>query len=227
MTENGICGLLIASGYSARMNKLKALMELGGVSFITGITIKLSLVCDKVIVVLGHQGELIEKSLREELTRLSQSSETPLGEVTSIAAEKIETLYNENYDKGMFTSLQAGIKRAMDYPWVFYHFVDQPALPIQFYFEMTKNLNKTSSFIQPEYNGRRGHPILLSGSLYESIIGEDAESNLRNVLLPVKEKRQLFNCSYPEVLDDIDTVEDYSRLQERGYNFLKDFGSTG
>lgn len=220
--DKHICGLVIASGYSGRMPLLKALLDIGGVSFITGIVLKLSLVCEKVIVVLGHEKIAIDEQLNDELTKMSGSESPTLGAASKKATAKLEIIYNKSYDEGMFTSLQKGISKALYYPWALYHFVDQPAVPKSFYYELTERINEGCDWIQPVYREQSGHPVLLSSSLCETIGNADPGDNLRNILTTIKEGRCLWHCDYPEILDDIDTLEDYTNVKARGYNLLED-----
>jgi len=220
--EKHVCGLLIASGYSGRMARLKALLDIGGVSFITGILLKLSLVCDKVVVVLGHEKTAIENRLNDELAKMSVSESATLRTASKNAVDKLEIIFNEKYDDGMFTSLQKGISNVQDYSWVLYHFVDQPAVPKSFYYELTEQIDNNCGWIQPVYGERPGHPLLISSSLYEIIGNADPGDNLRNILTPQKESRCLRDCDYPEILDDIDTLEDYYNVKVRGYNLKED-----
>jgi molybdenum cofactor cytidylyltransferase len=217
-----ICGLLIASGYSGRMTRLKALLDLGGVSFITGIVLKLSLVCEKVIVVLGHEKAVLEKQMVDELTKMAGSESAALMAVSKNAADKLEIIYNEGYDDGMFTSLQKGISKALPCPWLLYHFVDQPAVPKSFYYELAEQTKENCGWIQPFYEMQSGHPLLLSSSIYKTIVNADPGDNLRNILMPLKKTRYIWRCGYPEILDDVDTIEDYNKVKLRGYNLIED-----
>ena len=220
--DKRICGLLIASGYSGRMARLKALLDIGGVSFITGIVLKLSLVCDKVVVVLGHEKNAMEERLNEELAKMSGSESVTLRSASKIAEDKLEIIFNERFDDGMFTSLQTGIDKVRDYSWMLYHFVDQPTVPKSFYYELTEQINENCGWIHPVYMERSGHPLLISSSLYEIIGNAYPGDNLRNILTPIQESRCLRQCDYPEILDDIDTLEEYNIVKARGYNLIED-----
>ena len=222
LVDKQICGLLIASGFSGRMGRLKSLLDIGGASFITGISLKLSLVCDKVLVVLGYEKDLIEAGLNNELKQMENSDSSLLCAVAKRTANKLEIVYNDNYDKGMFTSLQMGINRIQEYSWVLYHFVDQPALPKSFYFKFVEKINSDCKWIQPVHEERSGHPLLLSGSVCEKIRDADKSDNLRNLLAASKAARCAWECPYPEVLDDIDTIEEYNNMIAGGYGIKED-----
>ena len=134
----------------------------------------------------------------------------------------MEIIVNNNYDEGMFTSLRSGVNKASDYDWVLYHFVDQPAIPKSFYFDFADRINPDCRWIQPVYGKQSGHPLLLSNSICDKIKNADAGDNLRNILAPVKDERCLWSCDYPEVLVDIDTIEDYNTVKAGGYNLTDD-----
>lgn len=220
-----ICGLLIASGYSGRMGHLKPLLDIGGASFIAGIAMKLSLVCSKIIVVLGYEKDRIESRLIDDLKQMKSSQSHLLRSTAAQAADKIEVIYNDKYNDGMFTSLQKGINQSSDYPWVLYHFVDQPALPKSFYFQFAEKISPDCKWIQPVYKKRSGHPLLLSGSVCEKIRSADKSDNLRSLLSSFKAGRCTWECPYPEVLDDIDTIEEYNNTLKGGYNITDDLVS--
>ncbi len=58
-----VSGLLIAAGLSSRMGKPKALLLKDDLPFAIVILNKMLLVCDRVIVVLGHSAEKIKEEL--------------------------------------------------------------------------------------------------------------------------------------------------------------------
>ncbi len=217
--------MLIASGYSGRMGRLKPLLDIGGASFITGIVLKLTPVCGKIVIVLGHEKNQIEDRLHEEIRSMESSSSSVLSSAAKQAARKLEIICNENYEMGMFTSLQKGINQAADYSWVLYHFADQPALPKSFYFEFAEKINTDCKWIQPVNGGKSGHPLLLSDSIIDNIKTADKNDNLRNLLAGFKEKRCAWECPYPEILDDIDTIEEYNKIINGGYKIMDDLMS--
>ena len=65
MGKNIINGLVISAGLSGRMGKFKPLLSYKGKSFIQNIVLKLSSVCDKVIVVTGFKDKLIEENVNQ------------------------------------------------------------------------------------------------------------------------------------------------------------------
>ena len=112
----------------------------------------------------------------------------------------------------MFTSLQKGLEKAKECDWILYHFVDQPHLPQNFYLEFYSQISDKFDWIQPAFSEKNGHPILLNKSLFDHIIYADENSTLKDLNNKLKINKKIWNCDYKEVLDDIDTPEDYINL---------------
>ena len=177
------------------MGKFKPLLHYKGKSFIQSIVLKLDSVCDKIIIVTGYKANEVE----ENVNQLNLHS-------------KIEFVFNANYEKGMFTSLQAGIAKAKESDWIIYHFVDQPGMPEDFYKEFVGQIDDKYNWIQPTIKEQNGHPILIHKRLIEYILSSSNDSNLREISNELMVKKKFWECGYAEIFQDIDTVEDYSKL---------------
>lgn len=190
-----ICGIILSAGLSERMGKFKPLLSYKGKSFIQNIVFKLNSVCDKIIIVTGYRANEVE----ENVNQLNIHS-------------KIEYVRNENFEKGMFTSLQAGLTKAFESDWIIYHFIDQPGLPEEFYKEFVKQIDDKHNWIQPIINEQKGHPVLIHTSLFEQILSSSSNSNLRDISHSTMVKKKFWECDYAEIFQDVDTEEDYSKL---------------
>ena len=95
----------------------KPVADYKGKTFIDNIILKLNPVCEKIFVVTGFNSE----KLKEEVNKTFFDEKEILN--------KLIFVYNENYEQGMFTSLQNGIKETSNCDWILYHFVDQPGSP--------------------------------------------------------------------------------------------------
>jgi molybdenum cofactor cytidylyltransferase len=196
MDKTRVCGIVLSAGLSGRMGKFKPLIPYQGKSFIQNIVLKLSSVCDKIFIVTGFKVNEVEENVNK----------FKLG-------SKIEFVFNPEYNKGMFTSLQKGILEAKNCEWILYHFVDQPGLPNNFYTEFTSQVDGEHNWIQPSFRRQRGHPILFHKNLFDLIINASANSSLREVSnIPVV-KKKYWECLCKEILQDIDTEEDLSSLK--------------
>jgi molybdenum cofactor cytidylyltransferase len=193
--QKKINGLILSAGLSGRMKKFKPLLLYKNKSFLQNIALKLNKVCDKIIVVTGYKAEEVEENVNQ-LNLLS----------------KIDFVFNPDYEEGMFTSLKAGLKKADDADWILYHFVDQPGLPFTFYSEFLSQIDDKYHWIQPAMENRRGHPILIKKELFDLILNEPDDSNLRAISNNPVVKKKFWECGYKEIFQDIDTEEEYLKL---------------
>ncbi|MFH1197007.1 MAG: NTP transferase domain-containing protein [bacterium] len=211
-----ICGIIISAGLSERMGTDKALLNYNGIPFVIQIILNLSKVCEKIIVVTRHNSEKIKISIEEfflshNLLNNETISQFRHAELKD-AKEKVKVIFNPDYETGMFTSLQKGIGEALNYDWTIYHFVDQPMLQENFYSDLISQTDETYDWIQPEYKGKKGHPIVFRKSIYDMILNSPQESSLKEISNNEIIKKKLWDCGYPEVLNDIDTPDIYYEL---------------
>ena len=189
-------GLLIAAGLSSRMGKPKALLLQDDLPFAIVILKKMILVCDNIIVVLGHSAEKIRKELRVFINNSD--------ELKSI----VKFVINEQFEKGMFSSLKCGLNEVKNSEWLLYHFVDQPGLPKIFYQEFTNQIDNEHDWIQPAYKNEKGHPLLLHNSIFNSILELPDDSSLKEISRNNNVKKKLWDCTHKEILQDIDYPSD-------------------
>ena len=193
-------GLLIAAGLSSRMGKPKALLLQHDLPFAIVILKKMILVCDKIVVVLGHSAKKIEEELKVFINNSDELKSS------------LKFVINEQFEKGMFSSLKCGLKEVENSEWLLYHFVDQPGLPKKFYQEFADQIDNEYDWIQPAYNNEKGHPLLLHNSIFKSILELLDDSSLKEISKNNEVKKKLWDCNHKEVLQDIDYPSDLKQL---------------
>lgn len=203
MKKLKISGVILSAGLSGRMTKFKPLIDYKGKTFLNNIILKLDNVCNEIIIVTGFKSD---KLITETIKNLKN-------EDRSEVIKKIRFTFNESNQKGMFTSLQKGISEVEKCDWIIYHFVDQPGLPSKFYLEFIKQIDSKYNWIQPSYKNQHGHPILIKSDFFDLIINASEDSNLKEISKSPDVKKKYWECNYKEIFQDIDTEEDYSKLQ--------------
>ena len=193
-------GLLISAGLSGRMGQFKPLMLYKENPFVVTIVEKLLKVCEKVVVVMGFQKEKIESIINSRFSI------------------HVECVFNPNYEKGMFTSLQSGLKELKNSDWIVYHFVDQPFHEEKFYKELVSQIEDTYDWVQPVYNRKKGHPVLFKKSIFEKILQADPSSSLRVIRDDDSTKIKKWKCGYSQILNDFDTPEELKNFQKNKSN---------
>ena len=201
-----ITGIIIAAGKSSRMGQFKPLMKYSGRTFIHHIISKLDLICRQIIIVTGFNSDRLKSEAVKNLKEYDQKS----------LLSKIRFVENMEYESGMFTSLQRGLKEIADpddfspvKSWVVYHFVDQPGLPADFYTGFIEQIDSSHNWIQPSYNKQNGHPVLLKNELFKRILETDKKASLRDVSKMSEVKKKIWECGYKNILQDLDTPEDF------------------
>jgi molybdenum cofactor cytidylyltransferase len=193
-----ITGLLLCAGLSGRMGTSKALMVYNGLPFAVLIIKKLLSVCNEVIIVVGHEADKVILSIKKSLHEKENNH--------------VHFILNDNYRAGMFSSLQCGLKSIINADWILYHFVDQPSLPVSFYKEFVEQLPEEINWFQPSFNNKAGHPIFFERNAANIILKLSENSSLRDLCNDQRIIKQIWYCSYPEILQDVDTVEDFNNL---------------
>lgn len=201
MKQPAITGLIISAGLSERMGRLKPLISFNNKPFLAHIILKLTNVCQTIVIVTGNKAD----EIKDEITSW-------LKENDKAVLKKIKWYHNPDFEKGMLTSLQTGIAELKDFKWVLYHFADQPTLPELFYEQFVKQIDNSYDWIQPGYKNRPGHPILISSTLFKDIIELKPTQSLRDLVKNKNVQRTIWKCDFPEILDDYDTPQQLKKM---------------
>ncbi len=177
------------------MGKFKPLINHNGKSFIQNIVLKLDSVCEKIIIVTGFNKTEVENNLNQ------------------LKTANVEFVFNPEFEKGMFTSLKTGLKRAANSDWILYHFVDQPGLSEKFYTNFIQKIDDLHNWIQPSFRKQSGHPILIHKTLFNLILNSYAQTSLREVSKNPVVKKKFWECEFEEILQDIDNETDLNNFK--------------
>jgi len=197
MRSQAIHGIILAAGYSSRYQFFKPLAKYKSQYYIQQIIKKLAKICNKIFIVTGFR----ENLLKDKTT--SVISQSTLG--------KIQFLYNENFARGMFTSVKkaaTNLKDSMSQEdLVIIHLVDQPQIPEEIYSTLLQAAKKGESDAYiPSYDMRAGHPIIVNNKVISKIHTASNSKTLRDILNEVKV--HYVTVTDRNILKDIDINED-------------------
>nr|WP_263326277.1 nucleotidyltransferase family protein [Neobacillus sp. Marseille-Q6967] len=184
--------IVLAAGYSSRANAFKMTLPLGQMTVLEQTISKFEGLCSSVIVVAGFQAEMIQ----EEIARISSKNAYSF---------QIKFVYNENFNQGMFSSIQKGCNE-VNAPTFFLTPGDCPLVKKETVELIAEQKGKV---VIPSFHYKGGHPIKLSSEVKQKILETNPESNLRAVLNGFEKK--YMNVDDPGVLMDVDTPEDYRK----------------
>lgn len=194
MIKSNIAVLIIAAGYSSRMHDFKPLLPFGQISALERlIQTYQSHGIEHIYVVVGHRRDSIIETLK---------------------GYNIHIIYNEAYDKGMFSSIQKGL-RAIDKTINAFYMqpVDIPLIKTQSLERLYEAYEREGKgVIYPTFLGRKGHPPLIDMKYKEHILLSDGEGGLKKVLEAFNDDALHVKVCEQSVLMDMDTKEDYEAL---------------
>jgi molybdenum cofactor cytidylyltransferase len=192
-----VVGVVLAAGESRRMGQLKALLPFGECTVIEHVLQPL-LQADlaEVAVVLGHRASDIAAVIETLPVRL---------------------LYNPHYQHGMTTSVQAALRTLTPIPDAYLlALVDQPLIgydPVQ---QVLAAFRQTrAGLVIPTYDGKRGHPLLLSAKYRQDVLALGQDQGLNMVTRGHPDDTLEVPVTCADILHDMDYPEDYQTALQR------------
>ena len=164
-----ITAIVLAAGKSSRMGTNKLLLELDGKTILDHILDNLTYY--DTIVVTGHKPEDIEPIIKRHGAR---------------------SVHNPDYEKGMTTSFQAGL-RALDPE------VNTVYLVLSDTFGFNQELldamelkmaSTTALLVSPVYEGKRGHPVLVAYELFDEFLGLGEDETMKDVVMRYEDEHE-------------------------------------
>jgi len=190
-----INGIILAAGESKRMGSPKALLAFEGKTFLEHIISVLKRCpLDTITVVLGADAKTIRESVN-----LTQTN----------------VVVNSNYEEGQLSSLIAGLDSLpARSEAVVVCLVDMPFVTEQIVSAIVRTFKETHpSIVVPVYEGRRGHPVLFSKSVYEELRNAPPDQGARWVVNADVSRIRHVEVPDEGVVITINTPDDYeSRL---------------
>ncbi|MFJ7932379.1 NTP transferase domain-containing protein [Peribacillus sp. NPDC096448] len=196
--------IVLAAGYSSRANAFKMTLPMGQMSVLEQTISKFEGLCSRVIVVAGFQAKIIQEEIIKIISENAYSFQ-------------IKFVYNENFNQGMFHSIQKGCSE-VNAPTFFITPGDCPLVKKETIQLLAKH---KGNVVIPSFDYKGGHPIKLSSEVKQKILETNPESNLRVVLGGYE--KQYMNVDDAGVLMDVDTPEDYQKAidYDNALNFSK------
>lgn len=194
MKKNKIGAIIIAAGYSSRMDGFKPLLKLGNQTAIERVIATHQLAgVDQIILVVGHRADEISPYVKNKT---------------------LDLVINENFAEGMYTSIVKGITRLDEAVDAFFiHPVDIPLVKLETVKYLMEASEKTGKgVIYPCFLGERGHPPLIHKK-YQNLILENKKDGGLKCLLGLYEADAVdLPLTDEAILMDMDTRADFEAL---------------
>lgn len=189
--------IILAAGESRRMGQPKQLLPFGDKTMLECVIAAFqSPRIDEIRVVLGYKADAIAEK---------------------IAHTHAKVVRNYDYQQGMFTSIQAGLRDLPKNTKTFMIAVcDQPRLKRATVETLLEEFEKKRhKILIPSYNGRQGHPPLLRAEYAKEIFAMDSSLTLKHFYAEHADDIQRLVVDDEGSLIDIDDRETYERELRR------------
>ena len=180
-------GIVLAGGSSTRAKTNKLLLEVDRKPLISHTIDTISPFVDKVVVVTGKY--------HDELNQV----------ITNC-----EIVFNSNHEKGMFSSVLAGINAVLGN--------DVLLIPGDITnvssSTMKVLLSGTKPIRIPSFNGKTGHPVYISKEYVELLSKEPIDYKLCDFIAKHNNDVEIIEVNDSFINFDVDTIEDYNKLRK-------------
>jgi molybdenum cofactor cytidylyltransferase len=195
-----ISAILLAAGLSSRMEGAnKLLLELDGKTVMRHTYEQLARSeVDEIIVVTGRDKALITKSLSLRPTD--------------------KFVHNPDFEQGMTSSIQAGVRTATHEAFMIC-LADMPLLTAGNYKDVMDAFNKVyaedqRAILTPVVYGKKANPVVFSRYYRKAILSHTKKEGCRGIVLSNINHRVEYISENPAYLQDLDTMEDFKKLQQ-------------
>jgi molybdenum cofactor cytidylyltransferase len=184
--------VILAAGESRRMGRPKAFLPFRGSTFLSQIADVLGRRCSPVIAVFGFDASNL---------------------IARAEAAGVHAIENPQYELGMLTSLQAGLRSLPEsIDSVLFTLVDHPAICTATIDEL---LASRAPIAIPRFGGKRGHPVFIRRRIIDEYLAEPVSSKARDVIDRHAPEIDYIEVEDPGISDDIDDPALYEQLLAR------------
>jgi molybdenum cofactor cytidylyltransferase len=188
-----VAAILLAAGRSRRMGAFKPLLPFGDSTVIESCIDNLhEAALDEIIVVVGHRADELQAHLKDA---------------------NLKFAFNVDPNSEMGVSIARGVEQMSDdADALLIALVDHPAVSGDTIKTIIDAWVDGAQFVQPEFNGRGGHPVLIDLSFRNELLNLDPEKGLRKLFEAHRDQVKRLTVDSPFVARDMDTWEDYVQL---------------
>ena len=188
-----VTGIILASGFSNRMEKDKLLLEVGGIPVIERVirTAKSSLLDDLILI---YQNERVRE----------------IGEKYQVKA-----VYNDSAHEGQSAAVKLGVRESRPDTDAFMFLVgDQPFLDsVTINTLIDQSTKNPQQIIVPVYNGKRGNPVIFPSLFRNDLLAIEGDRGGSAIIERMTDRVKTVPIMDSRARLDIDTQEEYEKIK--------------
>lgn len=195
-------GIILAAGEADRMGKLKQLLPWKDKTILETVidnVLESRYIDDEIRVVLGAEAEKVKEK------------------IDYYEDDRLRIKENPDYQEGMSSSLKKGIEdlsKNTNYLVIFLG--DQPLITADIFDMLINEFEESSSDIMlPSYNGKPGHPVIISTKFLPEIKKLDGAMGLKPFLEAHKDLVEHYSINDKKVIIDLDYYDDYQYYKNK------------
>ena len=125
----------------------------------------------------------------------------------------ISVVPNPDHDEGMGASLRVGVAAApAETDALVFMLGDMPEVTVELVTHVIETWLKTGkAIVVPTYQGRHGHPVLVSANLRDMLLTVSGDVGARELIRDHVEQVEFVPTDHPGCVFDIDTPDDWNR----------------
>ncbi len=149
---------------------------------------------------------------REIVVVASQPDEAYLLSKERCFAGPFHLIINPSPEKGRFSSVRLGMQQLKSVSGVFLQNIDNPFTQVSLLTSLGQNALE-ADYVSPTYNGRSGHPALLSKRIVGDIRALSSDAHHLREFLQTYSRFRL-ETEHKHILSNINTPEEYQKNME-------------
>lgn len=143
-------------------------------------------------------------------------SQLSMDELSSWKSDRVRLVENIDYESGMTSSIQAGV-RASQADGYMICLGDQPKIKTHTYNQIltafsTSNPTNSEVIAVPFYDKKKGNPVVFSKAYRQLILTHQEPEGCKTIIQQYSKMITSISIEDPGILQDIDTKEDYQKL---------------
>ncbi|WP_413171422.1 nucleotidyltransferase family protein [Anabaena azotica] len=197
MSESNIAIIILAAGASTRMGEPKQLLPYQGRSLLSHtIESAIASVCHPVVLILGANAENIRSEISESTIKIVENPDWHLGMSSSIRCGILSVLNNSQTIDAVVITV-----------------CDQPFLSAEIINDLVAAYHSTRKpIIACQYADTLGVPVLFNHIFFSELASLSEDVGAKKIIKT--HHHDVFSIPFPSGIIDIDTPQDYQKLQK-------------